>query len=246
MNAVNLIPADARRRGRSISTGLPFLGLVGGLAVVLVATALFVIAHDRVESRQSQLASINASAARWTAAAATYARDVSDAKARETQIGNVESLVGQRTDWSRLLGQLAAVMPPDSQLSTMNATAPSSAATLTPSSTTTPASSTSTATSASTGGSQIQLTACAATQSVVAQAMVNLRRITGVSGVSLSSSAKSGGGGGSAVGSGGSCGYPVTFSVTLAFEPAISSAAEVTGQSASDTSSINGNTGASQ
>ena len=247
MNAVNLIPADARRKGRSVPTGLPFLGLVAGLVVVLVTTVLFVLAHDRVESKQSQLAAVQANAARWSAAAASFSRDVALVKARETSIGDVESLVGQRTNWSELLGQLAAVMPAHSQLSSMQATAPASSASAT-STTGTAATPAPAVTSTST---PIQLSACAASQSVVAQTMVALRRITGVSDVYLSSSNEGGSGGSSSSsssssGSGSGCGYPVTFSVTLAFTPPTLSGAVTATQPTSDTSSTNGASGVSQ
>ena len=247
MKAVNLIPADARRTGRSMPTGLPFLGLVCGLVVVLVATVLFVIAHNRVESRQSQLTSVQANAARWSAAAATFAHDVSVAQLRQTKIGAVEGLVGQRTNWSELLGQLAAVMPARSRLSSMNATAaaptaaaptPAAAATTaTTGSTTTPAPAQASASSAS----SIQLSACAASQSVVAQTMVALRRISGVSKVYLASSTSNGSSGS------GSCGFPVTFSVTLAFVPPTSStSATMARQPTSDSSSTTSASGVSQ
>ncbi len=231
MNAVNLVPADARRRGRSFATSLPFLGLLGGLVLILVATLLFVSTHNRVDSRRSQLHAIQASTARWTAASGTYAHDVSVNSTRQSVIANVESLAGSRYDWSVLLGRLGDAMPQQSVLSSLA---------LTPAGASSPTGSSSTPAS-SANATSIALSACATSQSVVAQTMVNLRRIAGVSQVTLSSS--------TAGSSGGACPFSVAFSLTLAFAPLPAAPSASTGAAApaaSDPSSTSSSPGAAQ
>ncbi len=228
MRAVNLIPADQRTRRPTISTGAPFLALMGGLVVVLAAVVLFVVAHNRVESRRTQLASVQARTARWSGAAESYTQDLATNKLRQATIDGIETLVGQRTNWSELLGQLAGLMPAHSQLSSL--TAASSGATTPAATTTSSAASTPSSTGASgsggsatspsdataaAGGSSIQIAACAASQTVVAETMIAFRRITGVSQVSLAQSNRTSSGSKSS----GGCAYPVSFTLTLAFTP---------------------------
>ena len=209
MNAVNLIPAEARSSGLRVSVSPPFMGLLAGLALVLVATVLYVTAHDGVSSRQAELARVTASASRWSAAAASYSRDVQALKQRTTEIGGVNALVAQRFDWSRLLGQLAGAMPAQAELSSLQATPPSSTG-----------ASASAAANGSSTSSGVQLSACAASQSVVAQTMVALGRVTGVSQVTLSSSGSgSSGAAATTTTTPGACHFPVQFQVSLAFAP---------------------------
>ena len=117
MRAVNLIPGDARRRGPSSSTGLPFFGLVGGLVVVLLAVVLLVSAHSRVTSREAQLRSTQEATARWTAVAGSYEHDVTLDQRYGATIQSVETLAAQRYRWSDLLSQLAAAVPESTVLS---------------------------------------------------------------------------------------------------------------------------------
>ena len=240
MRAVNLIPGDARRRGSSGSAGIPFYGLVGGLVLVLLATVLLVTTENRVSSRESQLRVTQAAAARWSAVAGRYARDVSLEKQRGVKVSMVTGLAGQRYAWSQLLDQLASALPRTTTLSSLTSSASASAATPT---STTPATTPATAsslTSASPAPSQITLAACAPSQAGVAQTIVNLRRIHGVADVLLSSTTS--GSGSSSGGSGAACG-DVSFGLTLDFAATpTATAATVAGTTAASTAT----TGASQ
>ena len=202
MNAVDLIPASSRRSQPTGFFSAPFLGLLVGLGVVLAVTVLYVTAHDRVRSRRSELAQVSAGAARWTAAASSYSSDVQKLGQRAQQVADVRQLAAERFDWSLLLAQLASVMPARAQLSSLQATPPSGA----------DASSTTDEASASQSG--IQLAACAASQTVVAQTMVALRHVTGIAQVTLSSSASNGADASTATTG---CHYPVQFQVSLSF-----------------------------
>jgi hypothetical protein len=203
MNAVNLIPGDSRNRGEKVSR--PTVALMGGLVIALVAAVLYVMTANTVATRKSELAQVTAGVAGWTAAATSYASFVHLAEQRTQQLADVRQLAASRFPWSDLLGQIGGVMPRAAALSSLTATS-------------TP----------STGGTSgatvpsVQLAGCAASQSVVAQTMVRLRSVKGVSGVSLSSSTEastgSGSSGSSSTGQGSAgCPFPVAFQLALTF-----------------------------
>ena len=204
MNAVNLIPKDSRRARRSISISRPTLALFGGMVIVLVATVVFVSAANTVTARRVELSRVTAATTRWTAAANSYASIAQAAQQRSAQLADVRQLVSGRYAWSQLLSQLGGLMPATSALSSLQAT-------------TTPA-----ASPADPPQPAVQLSGCAASQSVVAQAMQQLQRVNGVTGVTLSSASSVGASGAPG---GGGCPYPVAFQLSLTFGSSAPSAA---------------------
>lgn len=207
MNAVNLIPADRRKRSVSVSLSPLTLGVIGGLVVVLIAAVLYVFAVNDVRARKSELASVTANAASWQAAANSYASYVTAAQQQKQQLTDIRQLVTGRFPWSLLLSQIGGVMPADAALNSLQATSPSAAAAAA-------------ATSAAAPTAQpIQISGCAASQSAVAATMVALGRVHGVSSVALSSTSNSGAGSSSASSGSGSsgsgCPFPVSFSLSL-------------------------------
>jgi Tfp pilus assembly protein PilN len=212
MNAVNLIPSDARKRRANVSTSRPTMALIGGLVAVLVAGILYAAAVNNVTTRNSELAQVTASAESWKAAANSYASFVQAAQQRTQQLADVRQLATTRYQWSQLLSQIGGLMPTRAALTTLQATtSPGTVASAVP----VPA---------------VQLTGCAASQATVAQTMDQLHRVQGVSAVSLSSAssggASAGAGASSAAPSGGSgCGFPVQFQVSLTFGSSSAAAA---------------------
>jgi Tfp pilus assembly protein PilN len=202
MNAVNLIPREVRPRGEGRSVSPPTLALIGGLVLALVAAVLYVTAANTVATRQSELSQVTAGVAGWTAAASSYDSFVQDAQRRTQELADVRQLASSRFPWSNLLGQIGGLMPPKAALSTLQAGSSSADGSSTPSTSGAP-------------GPGVQLTGCAASQSAVAQTMVRLRLVHGVSGVTLSSttdtSAGSGGSGSTSGQGSGSCPFPVQF-----------------------------------
>jgi Tfp pilus assembly protein PilN len=214
MNAVNLIPADRRKRNLSVSVSPLTLGVLGGLVVVLVAAVLYVLAVNDVRARKSELARVTANAAGWKAAANSYASYVTAAQQQKQQLADIRQLVTGRFPWSLLLGQIGAVMPAKAALSSLQATSPSADSTAAASA------SAGAATSSTPTSHAVQISGCAATQSAVAATMVALGRVTGVSSVSLSSTSdggasSSGPSASAGASSSGGCPFPVTFSLSL-------------------------------
>jgi Tfp pilus assembly protein PilN len=230
MNAVNLIPADRRKRSAGVSVSPLTLGVIGGLVVVLAAAVLYVFAVNDVRSRKSELARVTANAASWQAAANSYASYVTAAQQQKQQLADIQQLVTGRFPWSLLLSQIGGVMPANAALSSLQATAPSADAVA--------------AAAAAAGGTTssapttqaVQISGCAATESAVAATMVALGRVNGVGSVSLSStsgaassssasSSSPPSSGSSASSSGGGCPFPVQFALSLVLgSPASSSA----------------------
>jgi Tfp pilus assembly protein PilN len=230
MNAVNLIPADGRKRRASVSASPLTLGLLAGLIAILVGAVLYVSTLNNVTARKSELSSVTASVTSWQAAANSYASVVHTAQARTQQLGSVRQLADSRFPWSQLLSQIAGLMPAKSALSSLQATTASPAAT--------------SATTATTPTQPaVQLSGCAASQSMVAATMDALRRVTGVSAVTLASagddsaSSASSASSGSGAGAEGGCPFPVQFQVSLVLDTSSASASTpaVTGTPATAT-----------
>jgi hypothetical protein len=202
MNAVNLIPGDSRRGRLSLSASRPTLALLGGLVLVLIAAVVYVSAVNTVTARKSELARVTAGAVSWRAAAAGFASAVTDSQERSQQLADVRQLAAGRFPWSNLLSQIGGLMPATAALSSLQATStPGATATAPPVPT-------------------VALSGCAASQSTVAQTMVQLHRVNGVTAVTLSTSTDSSGGAAGAssgASGGGGCPYPVQFQVSLAF-----------------------------
>jgi hypothetical protein len=229
MNAVNLIPRDARRRPEIASVSAPTLALMGGMVVILIAAVLYVTTANTVATRKSELAQVSSGVAGWTAAANSYASFVQAAERRTKQLADVRQLANARFPWSDLLGQIGGLMPRRAALSTLAAATDSAAGT--------------SATTTATGAASVpgvQLTGCAASQSVVAQTMVQLRLVKGVSGVTLTSSADSSAGSTTAGSSSTSqsstgCPFPVQFQLSLAFKSTAATATATTGSATTAT-----------
>jgi Tfp pilus assembly protein PilN len=255
MRAVNLIPSEQRGGGavgaRSEGAAFAVLGLLAGIAVL---TLMYGLAHHKLSSRRSEAAALAVRAAQVQAQAAQLAPYTSFVALREQRLQAISTLIGSRFDWSAAMGELSRVLPSDVSLSSLQGTigtttgstlgSKGSAASPSPSSSpSSSATATATVSSATPPGAvpTFTLAGCAASQVVVAQTLVRLRLVSGVSNVTLQSSTKTGGSGaGASSGSTGGCpsGDPV-FSAQVTFQPLPTPPASSLGalQSASSSSS---------
>jgi Tfp pilus assembly protein PilN len=206
MDAVNLIPGDARKRQVGVSASPLTLGLIGVLVAAIVCAGLYVFALNHVRAKKSELARVTATASSWQTAANSYAALITAAQQRSQQVVAVRQLVTGRFPWSQLLSQIGQLMPANAALSSLQAITPTATAP-------------STGAAATATSPTVTLAACAASQSGVAQAMVQLHQATGVTSVQLSSSTDTASGSSSSSsgssGSSGGCPFPVQFNVTL-------------------------------
>ncbi len=229
MRAVNLIPSEQRSGGtvgsRSQGAAFAVLALLAGVAVLVF---MYGSAHHQVSSHHAEAATLTTEAQQLQTQASQLASYTSFVAMREQRLQAIASLVGSRFDWAAAMGELSRVLPPFVSLSSLQGTVGSTTATTgakAPSSVTTTASASST-TGAAGGGAvssatppgtvpTFTLSGCATSQAAVADTLVRLRLINGVSNVTLlSSTASTSSGGGD-----GSCaaGDPL-FSVQVSFE----------------------------
>jgi Tfp pilus assembly protein PilN len=203
MNAVNLIPADSRKRRGTPTTSKPTMALIAGLLVVLIAGVLYVLAANKVTTRKTELARVTANVASWRAVAASYDKYVKAAQQHNQELADVRQLASARFPWEHLLSQIGGLMPSQAALSTLQAT-----------------------TSATSSATQppvpaVQLNGCATSQTMVAQTMVQLHRVQGVTAVTLTSTSSSNAGSAASSGGGanasGGCPFNVQFQMALTF-----------------------------
>ena len=215
MRSVNLIPHDARGRGRGSSgpsTGMqvPVYVLLGFLAAAVALVTVYVLANNSVTTRKATLTSLQAQVAQEQAAATRLGEFTKFSQLAQTRIGTVRSIAAARFDWHAALSDLSKVVP-------ANATLQSIVGTVVP--------------GANAGGGSggtgsirgditapaFELTGCTRTQDGVAQLMSQLRLINGVTRVSLSNSQATGAGSSGPGGTG--CPAGPTFNIVVFFTP---------------------------
>jgi Tfp pilus assembly protein PilN len=143
MRAVNLLPADARTaKGgfSSVGTQIPVrrtLQIGGGVALVLTVALVGLFVHERsvVHGEQSSLANDQARLAAMQAQVDAVRSDQQDASSRMSAVNTV---VESRMNWDRTMAELAKVLPADSVLQSLQATAPVLAASMSTTAATTP------------------------------------------------------------------------------------------------------------
>jgi Tfp pilus assembly protein PilN len=238
MKAVNLIPAEQRKGGaigrRSQGIAFGVLGLLAGAAILIF---LYGSASHQLKSRKAEAAALTQQAQQVQAQAAQLSSYTSFMQMREQRLQTISQLIGSRFDWSATMNELSRVLPRTISLNSLQGTIGSAtgSASATPSAAAPAAASTaSTASAASAAPASpvasatppgttptFTLAGCATSQVAVAQMLVRLRLVSGVSNVNLQSSARAGnGGGGSSGGSGGTCpADDPSFSAQVSFQP---------------------------
>lgn len=247
MRAVNLIPSEQRSGGtvgsRSQGAAFAVLALLAGIAVLVF---MYGSAHHQVSNHHAEAATLTTEAQQLQTQASQLASYTSFVAMREQRLQAIASLVGSRFDWAAAMGELSRVLPPFVSISSLQGTVGATTGTAgakAPSSVTatTTASASSAVSSATPPGTvpTFTLSGCATSQAAVADTLVRLRLISGVSNVTLlSSTASTSSGGGD-----GTCaaGDPL-FSVQVSFEglptPPSSSVSQL--ESTASTSSAKG------
>ena len=225
MRAVNLIPSEQRSGGTvgARSGGAVFF-VVGLLAGVVVLALLYGVSHHQLQSRRAEAATVAARAREVQAQAAQLAPYASFMAIREDRLRSIAQLIGARFDWPSVMGEVSRVLPTGVSLSSLVGTVGSaSAATLSSVSAAKTSGSASVSSATPPGATpSVTLGGCASNQAVVAQMLVRLRLISGVTDVSLQNSTKAGGSGPSSGGGSGSGSCPAedpVFNVQVTFQP---------------------------
>jgi Tfp pilus assembly protein PilN len=220
MRAVNLIPVEQRggagpAAGRSEGGAYAVLVLLAGLAVLAL---VYGMARHQISSRQGHIAALMNEAQQAQAKASQLAPYASFLTMREQRVQAVSQLAESRFDWAHAFHELGRVLPASVSISSLTGSVGGSGSSPSGGSGRGAASvgSGGTVTSATPPGSvpTFTLSGCAKSQLDVAETLVRLRLINGVSSVELQSSSKP------ASGSGGSCpGAGPTFTLQINFDP---------------------------
>ncbi|HUR84838.1 MAG TPA: PilN domain-containing protein [Solirubrobacteraceae bacterium] len=187
MRAVNLIPDDARKAGRTrgtVAIGRPSSAYVvlAVLALAVLMSGAWALTSKTLSENTSDLARVEQEARSAEAKVAGLAPYKEFAALKAARVETISELVKGRFDWSHGLREVARVIPADVDITSLVGTT----------------SPTSTVEGAGGGGSlraalpvpAIDLIGCARSQGRVAQLLARLRAIDGVQRVTLSSSEK--------------------------------------------------------
>lgn len=183
MKAVNLIPSDARR-GRSGMPGdlhAPTYTFLGLLAAALLLVTVYVLTTNSISDRKAKLASLRVQVAQQQSLSGRLTNYLQFAQMAQQRTQTVRQLAATRFDWHGALSDLSKVVPANTSLQSLVASA----------SLGTSATGSSGAPAGASTGSSFQLTGCTSSQDDVARLLSRLRLINGVTKVSLSQSAKS-------------------------------------------------------
>jgi hypothetical protein len=220
VRAVNLIPLEQRAgsgpaAGRSEGGAYAVLILLAGLVVLAL---LYGKASREISTRHSQIETLAVQTQQAQAKAARLTAYTSFLQLREKRVQAVSELAQSRFDWAYAFRELGRVLPADVAITSLTGVVGSASSSPggSASSGGSSASSGSGVTSATPPGSvpTFTLIGCTASQTEVAQTLIRLHLINGVSNVTLASSTSAGGGGGGAC----PASYP-TFTVTISFDP---------------------------
>ena len=201
MRAVNLIPSDQRRGGGGGSggrTGSAVYIVLGALGALVLATAVYTLTGNQVNSRKGEVAKVSQEATTLEQQASALKPYTQFASLSESRLQTVSSLADSRFNWERAMRDLARALPGDVWLTSLIGTVA-------------PGVTLEGGGGGSTGSLRsavkapaIEIVGCTDSQSSVSRVMARLRTMRGVQRVSLASSEKAEGAGGPGGGGGGS------------------------------------------
>ena len=121
MRPVNLIPADERRGDEApLRTGHLVYVLTGGLVLLLLGIVAVTLTSKQISDRQDQKASLQQQLDEATARASSLAAFSNFRAVQESRLATITSLAQSRFDWSRVLNELALVLPSDVSLTSIS------------------------------------------------------------------------------------------------------------------------------
>lgn len=184
MRAVNLMPGDARssRSVRLPKLAVPTYGLIALLVGAIVLVALYVTGSNSVADKKAQLATLQTELSQAQQAASRLAAYGQFAALEQQRVQSVRGIAATRFDWNSALGELAAVIPPNTSLTTLSGgVAPGANA---------GGSGSASGLRSALTGPAFEIQGCTANQDDVARLISRLRAMTSVQRVALSSSSK--------------------------------------------------------
>jgi Tfp pilus assembly protein PilN len=212
MRAVNLLPAnDRRRRAAEVPSNASyvFLGVLGALLLAVVA---LVMTGNSITTTKAEIARAQQETQASQARIAELGPFGQFSQVKQTRLDSVTALSSSRFDWERLMRELALVLPEDVFITEASASAAGDAEADGGDPSSTPDG------AAAVGTPSLALTGCAPSQPTVAEVMVRLRNLHRAEDVELGESAKPDAVEGGSIMEG--CGSDYTFNVTVTFSAA--------------------------
>lgn len=124
MRPINLIPPEDRRGGQApLRSGPLAYILVGALVAILAGVTSLVLVNNQIEERESEVARLEIEDAREAEKAERLAAYVQFRDLSEQRVATVASLADSRFDWERVMRELALILPSDTWLVNLTATA---------------------------------------------------------------------------------------------------------------------------
>jgi Tfp pilus assembly protein PilN len=219
---INLIPPEDRRGDQApLRTGqLPYV-LLGGLIALLIGVIALVLVGNEISDNKGEVVKLTAEDAAASAKAQRLAAYTQFRNMSEQRVATVNSLADSRFDWERVMRELALVLPADTWLTALTASAGGEAE---------GGAGTGSGLSAGALGPTLQLSGCSSGQEAVAAFVTALKDIDGVTRVGVASSelpdkasGGTGGGGGGDSGAGEECrtrNFIAKFEIVVAFDAA--------------------------
>jgi Tfp pilus assembly protein PilN len=188
MRAVNLIPSDERRGDEApLRTGHLVYVLTGGLVLLLLGIVAVALTSKQIDNRTAQKASLEQELDEVTAQAQTLSEFVNFRTVQESRASTISSLAQSRFDWSRVMHELALVLPSDISLSSLTGTV-SPAVQLQSESSGSSSPGGGSSLRGEVAGPALEIVGCAPSQDAVAAFVASLEDIDGVTRVGVSSS----------------------------------------------------------
>ena len=198
MRPVNLIPVEDRRGGQApLRSGPLAYLLVGALVALLAGVTALVLTSNQISEREGEVATLEAEDSRAEAEATRLAAYTQFSEMSKARTETVASLADSRFDWERVMRELSLVLPADTWLTKLTASAAGGAE----------SEGGGGGAVAGVSGPTLQLSGCATGQEAVAGFVTALKDIDGVTRVGVQSSElpesgddDGGGGGGDSTG----------------------------------------------
>lgn len=184
MRAIDLIPADAgiSRRSTPPDVQAAVYAVVGVLAAAVVLSVMYVLAGNDAAQRRAELKTLRTEVAQTQARIGQLDQYVHIQQLAQQRAETVRQIAASRFDWAAAFSQLSRVVPADTTLQSLNGTvSPSTGSAPAPASP-----------SAAAAGPSFQLAGCTGSHVEVARLISRLRLMSGVTSISLLSSAKGG------------------------------------------------------
>jgi Tfp pilus assembly protein PilN len=125
MRAVNLLPADERRKGLDSSARTPLLGAAAGIALVaLLATVLASLAAVEASDKHAEIDAVEAAIAALPEPPPSRLDPTVLVQERTDRESALASALSRRVAFDKLLRQVALVLPGDAWLTQLDAAVP--------------------------------------------------------------------------------------------------------------------------